>query len=125
VDGSVAATGQDLKSKSDKFEELKRGITISITIIFAILFIWKRDIFYLMVALLSSILLIILYIPLSNICVKPNSPIYIIPTFNSTIGGYTEHRVTTVELAKRGDYHKIEYKKGIIGWIKDEDICKD
>ncbi len=78
-----------------------------------------------MVALLSSILLIILYIPLSNICVKPNSPIYIIPTFNSTIGGYTEHRVTTVELAKRGDYHKIEYKKGIIGWIKDEDICKD
>jgi len=67
----------------------------------------------------------LLYIPLSKICVKANSPIYIIPTFNSTISGYTDHEVVTLELAKRGTYHKVEYKKGIIGWIKDEDICKN
>jgi len=123
-DGSVAAQ-TDLNPKDDKFEALKKSITIALTLIFATLFILKKDILYLLIALFSSIALVWLYIPLSKICVKSNSPIYIIPTFNGTIIGYTDHRVTTVELAKKGNYHKIEYKKGVIGWIKDEDICEN
>jgi len=93
--------------------------------IFLILFIWKRDIFDLIVALIASSILITFYTPLSKICVKGGSPLYIIPTKNSTISGYTDKQIRTTELFRRGEYHKIEYRKGIIGWIKDEDICKN
>jgi len=123
-DGSVAAQ-TDLNPRDDKFELLKKYSLLFLIITFLILFLWKRDIFYLFIALGFSLILSMFYIPLSKICVKPNSPIYIIPTFNSTISGYTDHKVVTPELAKRGTYHKIEYKKGVIGWIKDEDICKN
>ncbi len=122
--GSVAAQ-TDLNPKDDKFELFKKYILIFTITIFLILFIWKKDLFYLIIAFFVSLVLSLLYIPLSKICVKANSPIYIIPTFNSTISGYTDHEVVTLELAKRGTYHKVEYKKGIIGWIKDEDICKN
>jgi len=123
-DGSVAAQ-TDLNPKDDRFELLKKYTLLFTIVLFVLLFIWKRDIFYLIMALGFSIVLLMLYIPLSKICVKPNSPINIIPTFNSTISGYTDHKVVTAELARRGNYHKIEYKKGVIGWIKDEDICKE
>jgi len=26
---------------------------------------------------------------------------------------------------ERGEFKKVEYKKGIIGWIKNEDICEN
>ncbi len=123
-DGSVAAQ-TDLNPKDDSFELLKKYLLIGIVILFLLLFLWKRDIFYLVLALIASIALLTFYTPLSKICVKGGSPLYIIPTYNSTISGYTDKRLITTELFKRGAYHKIEYKNGIIGWIKDEDICKN
>ncbi len=123
-DGSVAAQ-TDLNPKDDSFELLKKYILIGIVVLFLLLFLWKRDFFYLILALIASITLLTFYTPLSKICVKGGSPLYIIPTYNSTISGYTDKKIITNELFKRGEYHKIEYKNGIIGWIKDEDICKN
>ncbi len=123
-DGSVAAQ-TDLNPKDDSFELLKKYVLIGIVILFLLLFLWKRDFFYLILAVIASIALLTFYTPLSKICVKGGSPLYIIPTYNSTISGYIDKRITTTELFRRGEYHKIEYKNGIIGWIKDEDICKN
>ena len=121
-DGSVAAQ-TDLNPKDDSFELLKKYLIIGIVGVFLLLFLWKRDFFYLILSLIASLALIKFYIPLSKICVRSGAPLYIIPTYNSTIIGYTDKRLTTTELFKRGEYHKIEYKNGIIGWVKDEDIC--
>ncbi len=123
-DGSVAAQ-TDLNPKDDSFELLKKYVLIGTVILFLLLFIWKRDFFYLIVAVVASIVLLTFYTPLSKICVKSGSPLYIIPTYNSTISGYIDRQITTTELFKRGEYHKIEYRKGVIGWVKDEDICKN
>ncbi len=123
-DGSVAAQS-DLNPKDDSFEILKKYIIIGIITLFLLLFLWKRDFFYLILAVIASIALLTFYTPLTKICVKSGSPIYIVPTYNSTISGYIDKKIITIELFKRGDYHKIEYKNGIIGWIKDEDICEN
>jgi len=123
-DGSVAAQ-TDLNPKDDSFEALKKYLLVGIIIVFVLLFLWKRDFFYLIIAVIASIVLLTFYTPLSKICIKSGSPLYIIPTYNSTISLYIDQEFTTTELYKRGEYHKITYKNGIIGWIKDEDICKN
>jgi hypothetical protein len=123
-DGSVAAQ-TDLNPKDDSFETLKRYTLIGAIILFLLLFLWKRDFFYLVMSIISMAILLTLYTPLSKICVQSGSPLYIVPTPNSTISLYTDKEINTVSLGVRNEYHKIEYKNGIIGWIKDEDICKN
>jgi hypothetical protein len=123
-DGSVAAQ-TDLNPRDDSFEILKKYTLIGLIIIFVLLFLWKRDFFYLIVGVISAAILLTFYTPLSKVCIKAGSPLYIIPTSNSTIIQYTDQKLITTELGIRNEYHKIEYTNGIIGWIKNEDICKN
>ena len=123
-DGSVAAQ-TDLNPKDDSFEILKKYTLIGLITILVLLFLWKRDFFYLIVAVIAAAILLTFYTPLSKVCIKSGSPIYIIPTPNSTISLYTDQQFTTTKLGDRGEYNKIEYTNGIIGWVKDEDICKN
>jgi hypothetical protein len=123
-DGSVAAQ-TDLNPKDDSFEILKKYTLIGMIILFVLLFLWKRDFFYLIIGVIAAIILLTFYTPLSKICIKAGSPLYIIPTPNSTISIYTDQKFTTTKLGERNEYQKIEYQNGIIGWIKNEDICKN
>ena len=123
-DGSVAAQ-TDLNPKDDSFEILKKYTLIGLIILFVVLFLWKRDFFYLIVGVIAAAILLTFYTPLSKICVETGSAIYLIPTSSSTISQYSDKQFTTIELGQRGEYHKIEYTNGIIGWIKNEDICKN
>ena len=123
-DGSVAAQ-TDLNPRDDSFEILKKYTLIGLIVLFLLLFLWKRDFFYLIIGVIAAGILLTFYTPLSKICIKTGSPLYIIPTEHGSISMYTDQKVKTIELGKRGKYHKIEYKNGIIGWIKDEDICKN
>ncbi len=123
-DGSVAAQ-TDLNPKDDSFEILKKYTLIGFITLFVLLFLWKRDFFYLIVGVIGAAVLLTFYTPLTKICIKAGSPLYIIPTPNSTISQYTDKQITTTKLGQRNEYIKIEYTNGIIGWIKDEDICKN
>jgi hypothetical protein len=123
-DGSVAAQ-TDLNPKDDSFEILKKYTLIGLITLFLLLFLWKRDFFYLIVGVIAAAVLLTFYTPLTKICIKAGSPLYIIPTPSSTISQYTDKKFTTIKLGERNEYQKIEYTNGIIGWIKDEDICKN
>ncbi|MCH9739539.1 MAG: hypothetical protein K0U38_01675 [Epsilonproteobacteria bacterium] len=123
-DGSVAAQ-TDLNPQDDSFETLKKYTLIGLIILFLLLFLWKRDFFYLIIGIVAAVILLTFFIPLAKICVKSGSPLYIIPTSNSTVSVHIDEQYKTTKLGKRGNYSKIEYRNGIIGWIKDEDICED
>ena len=122
VNASVT-TQSDLNPKVDAFERLKRYALITFSVFFLIMFLWKRDFFYLILGVISLITLLTFYIPHKKICVKQGAPLYIIPTDTSTIGTRIDNQLDTMLLGTRGEYNKVEYKKGIIGWIKNEDIC--
>lgn len=122
VNASVT-TQSDLNPKVDAFERLKRYTLIALTLFFILMFIWKRDFFYLILGLVSLITLLTFYIPYKKICVKQGTELYILPTLTSTVSMRITNRLETVILAQRGEFKKIEVKKGVIGWIKDENTC--
>ncbi len=124
ADDSVV-TQTDLNPKEDSFEKLKKYTLMFFAGFFLLMFLIKRDFFYLVLGVVSLITLLTLYIPHKRICVKQGAPLYILPTYNSSVSTKIDEDMKTPKLGERGDYIKIEYKNGIIGWIKNEDLCEN
>ena len=123
ADASVT-TQSDLNSKVDIFERLKRYTLILFSLFFLLMFFWKRDFFYLILGVISIITLLTFYIPYKKVCVKQGTPLYILPSNTSTISMHIEDKLDTMQLGERGNFIKVQSKTKIIGWIKNEDICK-
>jgi len=123
-DASVTAQS-DLNPKEDNFEKLKKYTLMTLAGFFLLMFIFRRDFFYLVLAVIAIITLLTLYIPHKKICISQGAPLYILPTSTSTISCKIEEQLETALLGKREGYHKIEYKEGITGWIKNENICNN
>ena len=124
IDYSVS-TQSELNPKDDSFDKLKKMTFIGFTILFFLLFLWKRDFFYLIIAVILAITLVTFYIPNKKICVKEGAPLYILPTYTSQTSTNIDREINVPLLGKREEFNKIEYKNGIIGWVKDEDLCKN
>ena len=122
VDASVV-TQSDLNPKEDNFEKLKKYTFMFLMAFFFITFLFKRDFFYLVFAVVSLITLLTFYIPLKKICVKQGASLYILPTQTSTVSTKIDQKLDTMLLGEREGFQKVEYKEGIIGWIKNEDLC--
>lgn len=123
VSDASVSTQSDLNPQDDKFERLKRYIVIFLVVFFGLMFLIKRDFLYLVLGVVSFISLLTFYTPHEKICIKQGSPLYILPTNTSTTTTKLDTKTDTSILGTHGDFKKIEYKKGVIGWIKNEDIC--
>ena len=115
----------DINPKDSSFDILKKYLFIFLLILFIILYIIKRDKFYLFFIIVSAIILITFYMPKESVCIKKGSDIYILPTSTSTMSAKTEEKIKKMALDTRGDFIKIEYKEGLIGWARSEDVCED
>lgn len=122
IDATVT-TQSDLNPKEDSFEKLKKYTFMSLVGFFFIMFLFRRDFFYLVFGAVSLITLLTLYIPHKKICVKQGAPLYILPTQTSTVSTKIDQELDTMLLSEREGFKKVEYKEGIIGWIKNEDLC--
>jgi len=89
------------------------------------MFLFRRDFFYLVFGVVSFITLLTLYIPHKKICVKQGASLYILPTQTSTVSTQIDQELDTMLLGERKGFQKVEYKEGIIGWIKNEDLCNN
>ena len=121
----TVVTQTDLNPKEDSFELLKKYTAMALTGFFLLMFLIKRDFFYLVLGVISLITLLTLYIPHKRVCIKQGAPIFILPTETSTMSTKVDEEYKTVLLGEHADYKKIEYKSELIGWIKNEDICED
>ncbi|MFC2073415.1 hypothetical protein ACFLRS_01015 [Campylobacterota bacterium] len=122
ADASVT-TQSDLNPKEDSFEKLKKYTFMFLVSFFLIMFLFKRDFFYLVFGVISLITLLTFYIPHKKICVKQGTSLYILPTQTSTVSTKIDQKLDTMLLGERKGFKKVEYKEGIIGWIKNEDLC--
>jgi len=125
VDNTTVTTQSSLNPKYDSFDLLKKYILMFLVGFFFIMFIAKKDFFYLVFGALALITLLSLYVPHKQICIKAKSKLYILPTHTSRVSAVVIKKYTTQVLSTHGDYIKVEYKNHTIGWIKDEDVCKD
>ncbi|WP_415405528.1 hypothetical protein ACLHDG_07290 [Sulfurovum sp. CS9] len=122
---ATVTTQSDLNPKEDSFEKLKKYTFMILLLFFFLMFLFKRDFFYLVLGVVSLITLLTFYIPHEKICVKQGAPLYLIPTQTSTISTKLDQELNTMILGERDQFIKIEYKKGIIGWIRNEDLCEN
>jgi len=123
-DASVT-TQSDLNPKQDSFDKLKKYTLMALVGFFFIMFLLKRDFFYLVLGTVSFITLLTLFIPHKKICVKEGAPLYILPTKTSTIGTRIDQTFETMLLGEHESFLKVKYKEGLIGWIKNEDLCEN
>ncbi len=125
VKDEIVSTQSDLNPSQDKNRTLKIAIAFGAGIFLLLLAIWLRSIF---IALLGVALIVYggyLLIPLQKVCVKAKSKIYILPTKNSTIFRINENQKRYIKLNEVNGYTKIELDKKLVGWVKNEDLCKN
>ena len=118
-------TQSDLNPKEDSFELLKKYTFMIFLGFFFLMFLFKRDFFYLILGVISLITLLTFYIPHKKVCIKQGAPLFILPTETSTISTKIDKELHTMLLGAHEKYKKVEYKHGIIGWIRDEDVCEN
>ncbi|BAF72415.1 hypothetical protein [Sulfurovum sp. NBC37-1] len=121
----TVVTQSDLNPKEDSYEKLKKYTFMFLVGFFFFFFLIKRDFFFLVLGVISLITLLTFYIPHKKICIKQGAPLYLLPTQNSSIGTKIDEDLETPLLGERDEFLKIEYKNGIIGWVKHEDLCEN
>ncbi len=122
---TTVVTQTDLNPKEDSFEKLKKYTFMVLVGFFFLMFLIYRDFFYLVLGTVSLITLLTFYTPKEKVCIKQGAPLYILPTETSSISTKIDNEYTTLLLGERKEFRKVEYKNGIIGWVKDEDLCKN
>lgn len=125
VEDASVVTQSELNPKEGNFTKLKKYALMTFSIFFILMFLFKRDFFYLIFGVISIITLLTLYIPHKKICIKQGASLYILPTSTSTVSTKIEEKFDTSLLSEREGYKKVEYKEGIIGWVKNEDLCNN
>lgn len=125
VDDDSVATQTDLKPKDQSHDRIKMLLASSIALIAFLLILWRKKYVYLVFILLPLAYIIYIATPSKEVCIKVGSKIYLLPVHNGTIFEKTN---VVYHLQKEGsvkDFVKVKLKNEKIGWVKNEDICKD
>jgi hypothetical protein len=126
INDATVVTQTDLNPQNDKFDLFKKYTMIALTGFFFLMFLLTRDLFYLALGAVALIVTSTFYVPRKTVCVKEGTPLYILPTDTSDISTRITHRIEATPLLNtRGKYNKIEYRNGIVGWVKNEDLCQN
>ena len=125
VKDEIVSTQSDLNPSQDKNRVVKIVLTLSTGALLIIFSIWGRSIFLGIIGTLLLLFGAYLSIPLQKVCIKEKSKIYILPTKNSTIFRINETKKEYTKLNEVNGYTKIELDSQLVGWVKNEDICKD
>ncbi|WP_107691201.1 SH3 domain-containing protein [Campylobacter concisus] len=125
VEDDDVSTQIGLNPKQSEFSTYKDITIYSCVVIFILLAIWRRRLSYFFVAAVFIALGIYTYNPFGKAILKPDISVSILPTKNSTIF-YTSRKNENVEiLDTKGDYSKILFADGKIGWVKKDDLVKN
>ena len=125
VEDDDVSTQIGLNPKQSEFSTYKDVIIYSCAVIFILLAIWRRRLSYFFVAAIFIALGIYTYNPFGKAVLRPDISVSILPTKNSTIF-YTSHKNENVEiLDTKGDYSKILFADGKIGWVKKDNLVKN
>ena len=125
VEDDDVSTQIGLNPKQSEFSTYKDVMIYSCAVIFILLAIWRRRLSYFFVATIFIALGIYTYNPFGKAVLKPDISVSILPTKNSTIF-YTSRKNENVEiLDTKGDYSKILFADGKIGWVKKDNLVKN
>jgi hypothetical protein len=124
IEDSVT-TQTDLKPKNQSHNRLKIIIASAIALIGFLFILWRKKYIYLVFIVIPLVYIGYIAIPSKEVCVKMGSEIYLLPMHNGTI---FERAASVYHLQKEGSvkgFIKVKLQNEKIGWVKNEDICKN
>jgi hypothetical protein len=125
VDDDSVTTQSDLKPIDQSRQRIKMTIAGIIALIAFIFVLWRKKYIYLIFIIIPLVYIAYIAIPSKDVCIKKGANIYLLPVNNGTIFEQTN---TIYHLQKEGsvkNFVKVKLKNEKIGWVKNEDICKD
>ena len=125
VSDDSVTTQSDLKPTDHSHEKIKIVIAASIALIAFLFILWRQKYIYLIFIIIPLGYIAYIVIPSKEVCIKVGSEIHLLPVKNGTIFEKTN---TIYHLQKEGsvkDFVKVKLKNEKIGWVKNEDICKN
>jgi len=125
VKDESVSTQSDIKPSQDKNRKIKMAIFIGLGIVLLAGALLKKSFFTALLALASLGYGLYMLMPMKKVCVKEGAKILILPTQKSTVFKINTNKRVYEELGRANGYVKIKLSKEKIGWIKDEDSCKN
>jgi hypothetical protein len=124
VDDDTVSTGQsDLSPTDTRHTELKLAASTIAVLFFFGLFYWRRQKWYLYVSAIPMFYIVYTLLPNQTICIKKDTPVYLLPIKNGTIFEMTlkeEHLEAEKEV---GEFIKIHLHDDKVGWVNKRDLC--
>jgi len=123
VDDDMVSTQSDLRPTEYKHKLLKIIIAGGIALTGLILLVIRKRWLYLILIILPGIYIAYAAVPISHVCIKTGTPIYLLPMTNGTVFETTSLQQTLEVEGEIKGYTKIKLENNKIGWIKNEDLC--
>lgn len=125
VDDDTVSTQSDLSPTDSQHTELKVGAAAIIAVIFIALFYWRRSKWLLYASVLPLFYVVYALLPNSNVCVKKDSPVYLLPIKNGTIFEMTMEEESLEAENVVGEFTKIHLTNNTVGWVHEKDLCSN
>lgn len=122
VEEDDLSTQVNLNPKESQFEFYKDIILYALVAIFLLFFVFKRNYYYLALAILFGLYSFYVNKPFSEGVIDTNAEVSILPTPNSTIFYVADHSQKVKIMTEEGKYTKILLANKKIGWVKNENI---
>lgn len=123
VNDDSVTTQSDLKPKDQSREKLKMLIAIAIALVMLIIIVATKKYIYSLTLIIPIAYAVYTYVPSKEVCIKPNSYIYLLPVKNGTIFDTTKGVTYLMEEGSIKSHTKVKLQDNKIGWVKHEDLC--
>jgi hypothetical protein len=123
VEDDTVSTQSDLKPVEHGHTLLKIAAASGIGLVGFVLLLVYRKWWYLPLLIVPAAYIAYIAVPTEDVCVKEESPIYLLPMDNGTVFKMTQtRRIHEVQGSTEG-FTKIKLDDSKIGWVKNEDLC--
>jgi len=123
VNEDSVTTQTDLKPKDQSKEKLKMLVAIATALVMLIIIVWTRRYIYSLALIFPIAYAMYTYTPSKEVCIRPDSNIYLLPVKNGTIFETTQGVTYLMEEGSIKNYTKVKLLDNKIGWVKHENLC--
>ncbi len=126
VDDDRVTTQTDLNPHSNTLNKFEILVSVSVMILGIVLLLVRKKLIYSLLIFIPAFYVIyIILLPKEKVCVKQGSFITILPLYNSTVFEKTKHVLYLEKIGKTKGWTKVKLSEEKIGWVRDDDICKN
>ena len=125
VDDDTVSTQSDLSPTDARHTELKVGAAAIVAVLLIAMFYWRRWRGYLIASMAPLFYVIYALLPNSNVCIKKDSPVYLLPIKNGTIFEMTLQEEHLEAENTVGEFIKIRLGDNKVGWVHERDLCSN